>query len=189
MQYKKSLRLVCRIYRTLCGRSCRLLLLAGIGICLGVLPVAGPSQEAAAQTTFVVEPIGQVERQQGKIFIVVYPAFKEALEGIEAFSHLWVMYWFHGNDSPEKRRILKVHPRGKPTNPLTGVFATRAPVRPNLVGLQACRLVGRQENRLEVTGLDAWDGSPVVDLKPYIPQIDAHPDAVIPSWAQGPPPE
>lgn len=176
-------------YRILCGSARQVLLLAGLGVCLGVLPAAGQIQGAGAKATFSLEAIGQVERRQGKVYIVVDPAWSEALDGIEAFSHLWVMYWFHGNDTPAKRRILKVHPRGNPANPLTGVFATRAPVRPNLVGFQACRLVERQGNRLEVNGLDAWDGSPVVDLKPYIPQIDAHPEAVIPSWAEGPPPE
>jgi tRNA-Thr(GGU) m(6)t(6)A37 methyltransferase TsaA len=189
MSRPQLLRSVGPIYRHFCGSARQVLLLAGLGVCLGVLPAAGQTQGAAVKATLTIEPIGQVERRQGKVYIVVDPAWSDALDGIEAFSHLWVMYWFHGNDTPEKRRILKVHPRGNPANPLTGVFATRAPVRPNLVGLQACRLVGRQGNRLEVTGLDAWDGSPVVDLKPYIPQIDAHQDALLPSWAEGPPPE
>ncbi len=174
-----------RLYRTLR----QLLLLTGLGLGLLVPTAAGQPPAVPAKTTFILEPIGRVERRQGKIFVVIDPAYGEALTGIEDFSHLWVIYWFHGNDTPEKRHTLKVHPRGNPANPLTGVFATRAPVRPNLVALKACRLVGRQENRLEVVGLDAWDGSPVLDLKPYIPQIDAVPEAVIPTWAAGPPPE
>jgi tRNA (Thr-GGU) A37 N-methylase len=70
-----------------------------------------------------------------------------------------------------------------------GVFATRSPVRPNLLGLQACRLIRRESNRLEVEGLDAWEGSPVLDIKPYLPRLDSHPEAVVPKWAEGKPPE
>jgi len=169
------------------GRS--VLTLAAAGFCLLLPLAAGQAQPPPSEAPLRLEPIGRVERRGGKVFIVVEPALAEGLAGIDDFSHLWVIYWFHGNDTPEKRRTLKVHPRGNPANPLTGVFATRSPVRPNLLGLQACRLVGRQGSRLEVTGLDAWDGSPVVDLKPYVPQIDAVPQAAIPKWAAGPPPE
>ena len=138
-----------------------------------------------AMQTIGLDPVGRVERRDGKIFVEVQPAYAEALDGIEGFSHIWVIYWFHGNDTPEKRRTLKVHPRGNPANPLTGVFATRSPARPNLVGLQACRLVRRDGNRLEVTGLDAWDGSPVLDIKPYLPQLDSYPHTTMPEMGRG----
>jgi len=167
----------------------RLLVLAGLGFGLTASLAWGQEQSASLRAKFSLEQIGRVERRDGKVFIVMAPYLAEGLAGIDDFSHLWVIYWFHGNDTPEKRRTLKVHPRGNPVNPLTGVFATRSPVRPNLLGMQACRLVGRQGNRLEVAGLDAWDGSPVIDLKPYIPQIDAVPQAAIPPWAAAPPPE
>lgn len=139
--------------------------------------------------SIALEPLGRVERRDGKIFVEIAPAYAEALDGIEDFSQIWLVYWFHGNDTPEKRRTLKVHPRGNPAIPLTGVFATRSPVRPNLLGLSSCRLVRRDGNRLEVEGLDAWDGSPVLDIKPYLPQLDAFPQASIPAWASGKPPE
>jgi tRNA-Thr(GGU) m(6)t(6)A37 methyltransferase TsaA len=147
-----------------------------------------PAGDVAMQT-IGLDPVGRVERRDGKIFVELQLVFAEALDGIQGFSHIWVIYWFHGNDTPEKRRTLKVHPRGNPANPLTGVFATRSPARPNLVGLDACRLVRREGNRLEVTGLDAWDGSPVLDIKPYLPQLDSFPHTTIPAWAQGKPPE
>ena len=136
-----------------------------------------------------LDPVGRVEHRDGKIFVAMQPAYAEALNGIEGFSHIWVIYWFHGNDKPEKRHTLKVHPRGNPANPLTGVFATRSPARPNLLGLNACRLVRREGNRLEVEGLDAWDGSPVLDIKPYLPQLDSFPQTTFPKWADGKPPE
>ncbi len=98
------------------------------------------------------------------------------------FSHLWVFYWFHENDNPEERRTLQVHPRRDPANPLTGVFACRAPVRPNLIGFTACRIIQVEGNVVEVADLDAQDGTPILDLKPYIPGGDAIPEAVTPEW-------
>lgn len=131
-----------------------------------------------------VTPIGQVTRQGERGLVEIRPELAPALEGLTGFSHVWVFYWFHDNDTPENRAILKVHPRRDPTNPLTGVFATRAPVRPNLIGLSACRLISVKGNVLEVEGLDAWEGSPVLDLKPYIPQSDALPEARVPDWVK-----
>jgi tRNA-Thr(GGU) m(6)t(6)A37 methyltransferase TsaA len=104
------------------------------------------------------------------------------LKGLENFSHVWVFYWFHGNDTPEQRRTLQVHPRRDPANPLTGVFACRSPERPNLIGFTACRIIQVQGNRVEVADLDARDGSPILDLKPYIPAGDAIPQARTPAW-------
>jgi len=95
-----------------------------------------------------------------------------------------VLYWFHENDRPEERSILQVHPRRNLANPLTGVFATRAPVRPNLIGFTCCRIISVKKNILEVEGLDAREGSPVLDLKPYIPSSDALPDAQVPAWVK-----
>jgi tRNA-Thr(GGU) m(6)t(6)A37 methyltransferase TsaA len=97
--------------------------------------------------------------------IAVREEFAEALDGIEGFSHIVVLYWFHLSEEPTS---LKVHPRGDPRNPLRGIFATCSPVRPNPLGMTTVRLLERQGNELRVQGLDAVDGTPVVDIKPYI---------------------
>jgi tRNA-Thr(GGU) m(6)t(6)A37 methyltransferase TsaA len=133
-------------------------------------------------TPIVINPIGQVKRQGDQVLLEISPALAPALDGLAGFSHVWVFYWFHENDRPEERATLKVHPRRDPANPLTGVFATRAPVRPNLIGLAACRLIGVKGNMVEVEGLDARDGSPVLDLKPYLPGGDSIPEARTPGW-------
>ncbi len=88
-----------------------------------------------------MQPIGQVKKQGEQTFLEIKPEFAPALKGLEDFSHLWVLYWFHENDNPSARATLQVHPRRDPANPLTGVFACRAPERPNLIGLSACRIV------------------------------------------------
>jgi tRNA (adenine37-N6)-methyltransferase len=129
-----------------------------------------------------LNPVGTVKKQGEKTFLEIRPELAPALQGLKDFSHLWVFYWFHENDNPEERRTLQVHPRRNPANPLTGVFACRAPARPNLLGFTACQILKVDGNRVEVAGLDARDGSPIVDLKPYIPEGDAIPEATTPGW-------
>jgi tRNA-Thr(GGU) m(6)t(6)A37 methyltransferase TsaA len=133
-----------------------------------------------------IHPIGLVHRQGDHTFIDLRPELAPALKGLSGFSHVWVLYWFHENDRPEERAILQVHPRRNPANPLTGVFATRAPVRPNLIGFTCCRIISIKKNILEVEGLDAREGSPVLDLKPYIPGSDSIPEAQVPAWVKKP---
>jgi tRNA (adenine37-N6)-methyltransferase len=132
--------------------------------------------------TFSLNPVGVVKKQGQRTWLEIFPEYAPALSGIQGFSHLWVFYWFHENDRPEERQTLQVHPRRDPANPLTGVFATRSPVRPNLIGFTACRLIKVDGNVVEVADLDARDGSPIVDLKPYIPTGDAIPEARTPEW-------
>ncbi len=129
-----------------------------------------------------LNPIGRVKKQGKRVWLEIYPEYGPALQGLKDFSHLWVLYWFHENDSPEGRRTLQVHPRRDPANPLTGVFACRSPERPNLIGFTAGRIIRIEGNVLEVADLDARDGTPILDLKPYIPEGDAIPGAVTPEW-------
>lgn len=112
--------------------------------------------------------------------IAVDDELAQALDGIEGFSHLIVVYWMHrvGSDY-----ALKVHPRGQPENPPIGLFATRSPNRPNPIGITTVRLLERRGNMLLVRGLDAFDGTPVIDIKPYI-HTDCVPDAELPFWVK-----
>lgn len=116
-----------------------------------------------------MHPIGHVARRDGVARIVLEARYRDGLLGLDEFSHVWVIFWFDQNDTPEQRAILQVHPRRDPRNPLSGVFATRAPVRPNLIGLTLCRIVSVKDGIVEVDAIDAFDGTPVLDLKPYIP--------------------
>jgi len=93
-----------------------------------------------------------------------------------------VFWWFDRNDTPQKRAILQVHPRGNPQNPLTGVFACRAPVRPNLIALSLCKIVSVKGN-VEVEKIDAFEGTPILDLKPYAPAQDSTTEVKVPRWA------
>jgi tRNA-Thr(GGU) m(6)t(6)A37 methyltransferase TsaA len=112
--------------------------------------------------------------------IIIDPALTEALDDLDRFSHIIVLYWIHRSRRPAP---MKVHPRGNPERALTGVFATRSPSRPNPIGKATVQLRQRQDNILEVQGLDAIDGTPVLDIKPYIPGYDSiDGDCQTPSW-------
>ena len=113
--------------------------------------------------------------------ITVYSEFSDALDGVEDYSHLLILYWPHL--LPEERRsTTRVHPIGNKDFPIVGVFATRSPVRPNTILVTAVRLLERNENVLTVTGLDALDGSPVLDIKPYYPDISNPGEIKVPEW-------
>lgn len=98
--------------------------------------------------------------------VVIDPQWEELLDGIEEFSHILVLYWPHLL-SPARRKLRKVHPMGRKDMPLKGIFSTCSPARPNPVLVSAVPLVARKGNILEVKGLEAVDGSPVIDVKPY----------------------
>ncbi|MFO8144087.1 MAG: tRNA (N6-threonylcarbamoyladenosine(37)-N6)-methyltransferase TrmO [Dehalococcoidales bacterium] len=112
--------------------------------------------------------------------IIIDEAFSEATEGLGGFSHIIVLYWLHR--AYRSRLSMMVHPRGRRENPLVGLFATRSPNRPNPVGIMAVRLLECRRNVLVVEGLDAFDGTPVIDIKPYIPHSDCMEAARVPSW-------
>jgi tRNA-Thr(GGU) m(6)t(6)A37 methyltransferase TsaA len=114
--------------------------------------------------------------------IVLDSAMTEALDGVEGFSHIMVVFWMHR--VPEGiHHPVKVHPQGRQELPLVGVFATRAPYRPNPIGVSTVRLLERTDNVLKVKGLDAIDGTPVLDIKPCFPS-DAITQAEVPDWAR-----
>lgn len=116
--------------------------------------------------TYEVSPIGWVRKSEGKVTIEIEPRYQPALLGLDQFDSIWVFYWFDRNDTAEKRNILQVHPRRNPDNPLRGVFATRAPVRPNLIALSRCRIVSIDGTTITIDGIDAYPDTPVLDIKP-----------------------
>jgi tRNA-Thr(GGU) m(6)t(6)A37 methyltransferase TsaA len=99
--------------------------------------------------------------------VEVYEEYADGLDDLEGFEHIWLIFWLH-RSRPHR---LKVVPYRDTVE--RGVFATRAPSRPNPIGLSLVRLVGREGNRLQIEGLDLLDGTPLLDIKPYIPKIDA----------------
>jgi tRNA-Thr(GGU) m(6)t(6)A37 methyltransferase TsaA len=146
-----------------------------------------PSPSKLMNETFSIRPVGKVVKTEGRTSVQIFPRFAEALDGLSGFSHVIVLYWFDRNDTACKRATLKVHPRGNQKNPLTGVFATRSPTRPNLIGLSVCRIMAVEGRNIIVEGLDALDGTPVIDLKPYMPSSDSVSRPMLPAWVKGGP--
>lgn len=136
--------------------------------------------------SYLIYPIGKVEKIGEKTVLRIYGEYLEGLMGIEEFSHLIVYFWFDRNDTPEGRRVLKVHPRKDPGIPLHGVFSTRSPLRPNLIGMSVCRVISMRKDTIEVNRTDAHNDTPIIDIKPYIPESDAVFDAVVPDWINRP---
>jgi tRNA-Thr(GGU) m(6)t(6)A37 methyltransferase TsaA len=133
---------------------------------------------------YSIRKIGQVVKNPEETRLEILPQYRDGLLGLNQFSHLQVFYWFDQNDSPEKRNTLRVHPRGDKANPLTGVFATRSPFRPNLIGLTVCKIKCIDETGITIDEIDAFDGSPIIDIKPYIPASDSVPGAAVPEWVK-----
>jgi tRNA-Thr(GGU) m(6)t(6)A37 methyltransferase TsaA len=124
-----------------------------------------------------------VEKKSGVVRLRISDRYVDALKGLEGFSHAFVLYWLDRNDTPKKRSILQVHPRGNTDNPLTGVFACRAPVRPNLIALTLCKILSVEGAAVRIEKIDAFDGSPILDIKPYIARIDGVARGVrLPDW-------
>lgn len=129
---------------------------------------------------FVMTPIGlihspfidkaqtpiQATRSQAIGHVEVYPEFAEGLQDIEGFSHLTLLYAFHHSSG----YALRVKPFLD--DQLHGLFTTRHPNRPNPIGLSTVKLLARRDNILEVAGVDMLDGTPLLDIKPYVPDFD-----------------
>ena len=162
-------------------------LLFAVLMCIITLIVAlnlAQCKQGNSMDFFQLSPVGKVKKGSGTTTIEIYNRYADALLGLNQFSHVVVMYWFHKNDTPEKRGTLRVHPRGKRSNPLTGVFATRSPRRPNLIGLSVCKILSVENNVIRVDTIDAFNDTPVLDLKPYVPRMDTVKNPSGPKWAE-----
>ncbi|MCK4362477.1 MAG: tRNA (N6-threonylcarbamoyladenosine(37)-N6)-methyltransferase TrmO [Dehalococcoidia bacterium] len=142
-------------------------------------------------TEIILKPIGIVRSEVkehkrggwGEVTseIVIDEEWTEHLDGIDEFSHIMVVFWMHLVPR-ENRPPTRIHPRGRADLPLVGLFATRAPYRPNPIGVSVVKLVRRHDNVLTVQGLDAIDGTPVLDIKSYMAPVDKPEDIRMPDW-------
>lgn len=131
---------------------------------------------------FTVRPIGWVQSalvdpaqapRQGdegapNARLVIYPEFSEGLRDLGPGEEVIVLTWLH----LAQREVLTVRPRSDPSRPMQGVFSTRSPARPNPIGLHRLTILSTDGNRLEVSGLEAVDGTPVLDIKPVLRGIE-----------------
>jgi tRNA-Thr(GGU) m(6)t(6)A37 methyltransferase TsaA len=148
------------------------------------------SPEEAGQAPILLDPIawvkngvkdpGHHEWTQVESELVFNPGFDDALDGLDDFSHITVLFWMHRSPAWDIT-TSKIHPQRRTDLPLVGVLATHSPYRPNPLGMTIVRLLERRGNVLKVSGLDAIDGTPVVDIKPFFPGDEAT-EARVPDW-------
>ncbi len=131
--------------------------------------------------------IGVVESEGELSTIKVFSEYGKKLSSLNIFSHLIILYWFHLRDNEKERSTIHVVPRRHAGAPQVNVFASRSPSRPNPIGFCIVELIAVEDCILTVRGLDAFEGSPIVDIKPYIPKADAVPNATIPEWIRNGP--
>ena len=108
-------------------------------------------------------------------------SLSSGLRGIDQFSHILVLFFMDRSTFDPASGLIR-RPQGRQEMPETGIFAQRAKHRPNPIGISAVKLVRVEQNVLTVKGLDAIDGTPVLDLKPYFPAFDRVEEAVVPEW-------
>jgi tRNA (adenine37-N6)-methyltransferase len=147
-----------------------------------------PENDPAQPPTLTLKPIGVVrspfvdrlsaprqpraaEGVRGTLELLPHSGFEHALEDLASFRFIWVLFWFHKNQS-FRRKVQPPRSQRK-----RGVFATRSPYRPNPIGMSAVELLGIEKLTLSVQSLDILDGTPILDLKPYIPYTDSIPGA------------
>lgn len=119
--------------------------------------------------------------KKGLSEIIITHGQTEILDEVEKYSHIIVLYWAHKVPA-NSRSLTKIHPMGRKDIPLKGIFATCSPARPNPILITVARLCEVKDNVLTVAGLDAIDGSPVLDIKPYVGEQFPHEDVVIADW-------
>jgi tRNA (adenine37-N6)-methyltransferase len=142
-------------------------------------------------TTFQLEPVGHVaspvveptDLDWGKVVsrVIIRPDLQAGLQGLEAYSHVIIVTLLHRAAFDRGRHLIR-RPRGLAWMPLVGIFAQRAKDRPNPLGITVVRLLEVTAEAIVVQGLDAIDGTPVLDIKPYYPQYDAVESPTVPEW-------
>ena len=135
------------------------------------------------EETYQIQPIGYTRRNEGGIHLEIGEPFRPALKQLDHFSHVMVYWWADRFDNAESRSMLQTRPPYAEEH-LTGVFATRAPYRPNPIAMTTCKLLGVDEENgvVKVADIDAYDGTRIVDLKAYFPVCDRVGEAHIPEW-------
>ena len=133
-----------------------------------------------------VRPIGAIEREGDQVWLQVEEPFRPALAEVDQFSHINVLWWVNGHDNDESRSIMQTELPYAP-GVKAGVFACRAEYRPNPIATTTCKLldVDLEAGVVRIAAIDAFTGSPLLDIKPYIGVVDRVADITVPDWYEG----
>lgn len=138
------------------------------------------------QQPMIISPVGLVVQGDSVVSLQIDELFWPALKGLEGFSHVIALWWFSRCDSGECREVLTTDVPYAGGPPTLGVFATRSPMRPNPIAVSVAEIVSvdAAAGRVDVGYLDAEDGTPLIDLKPYTPSLDRVEDPGVPGWCE-----
>lgn len=133
---------------------------------------------------FTLHAIGRISVDADETVIVVDEAYRAALEGLEGFGYVQVLWWFDGCDNAKSRAKLTEHAPYQNAPATLGTFATRSPERPNPIGLTAAAVtyIDHENGIIGLAYIDANDGTPVLDIKPYTPSLDRVEHPTVPDW-------
>jgi tRNA-Thr(GGU) m(6)t(6)A37 methyltransferase TsaA len=135
---------------------------------------------------YELNQIGVVKRDAEDMYIEVEKSLIPALKELDTFSHMNVLCWFDKSDCEEARKVLEVSSPYKNSPEIMGIFATRSPIRPNPIALSTVQIlfIDHHAGRIGIAYIDADEGTPVVDLKPYTPSLDRVETPEVPSWCK-----
>ena len=141
------------------------------------------SEKKGNVNTFTMYPIGYIKRGPKNMNLEILEPFRTGLKQLDHFSHVMVFWWADKHDNEKSRSIMQTNPPYA-ADKVTGVFACRSEYRPNPVAMTTCRILGVDEKKgiVQVADIDAYDGTPIVDLKGYFPVCERVKDAAIPEW-------
>ncbi|MEA4846803.1 MAG: SAM-dependent methyltransferase [Clostridiaceae bacterium] len=133
---------------------------------------------------FQVNSIGNISANDMGMFIELEPGYIPALQALDGFSHLNIIWWFSGSDNKGARNTLRTQQPYKKAPAVMGIFATRSPIRPNPIALSAAEVIriDYEKGIIQIAYIDANDGTPVLDIKPYTPSLDRVETPGLPEW-------
>ena len=137
-----------------------------------------------SEKEYKLSPIGQVEVSPDGFVLKIMPEYRAALKGLDGFGHINVLWWSHHLDTPEHRSVMEAEQPYKNAPDKMGIFATRSPLRPNPICVSIVDLISVDfDNGLVIIPwMDAEDGTPILDIKPYHPSSDRIRDLRMPEW-------
>ena len=141
------------------------------------------NMQNSSGATFQVCPIGTIHRPETGYYLQIDPPYRPGLKQLKHFSHITVLWWATEQDTPDKRREITCYPPYAPEKE-TGIFATRAEYRPNPICTTVCQIteINEEAGIVKVQNIDAFENTPLLDIKGYFPVCDRVNGATIPAW-------
>lgn len=135
-------------------------------------------------TNYEVYPIGKIRNNENGTFIEIEPQYISAMQALEGFSHINVIWWCSDFDNEQFREVLETEQPYKKAPAKMGIFATRSPIRPNPIALTAVEIIhiDYPNGIIQIAYIDANNNTPVIDIKPYTPSLDRIETPGVPEW-------